>query len=412
MQTRIAERFRNDPDIDEADRILRTCVHCGFCLATCPTYQLLGDELDSPRGRIYLMKKMFEGEAVGDKTQLHLDRCLTCRSCETTCPSGVQYGRLIDIGRAHIEKQVPRSAADRLKRTALQEILPRGQLFGSLLKVGQAVRALLPSELQNKVPVAPARSTWPPARHARKVLVFDGCVQPSMGPNINAAAARVLDRLGISLVRAESAGCCGAVQHHLGDHEASRVSTRRVIDQSWRHVEAGVEAIMFTASGCGAMLVDYAHLLRNDGRYAEKARRYTELSRDISQVLSPFTGELARLARAGRAADATAVAFHSPCTLQHGLKLRGVVEPMLEAVGCRLTPVANPHLCCGSAGTYSILQPYLSKRLLANKVTALEEGRPAVVATANIGCLNHLQGGTRIPVKHWIEIVDERTAAR
>ena len=408
MQTNIADRFRSDPDVAEAESILRTCVHCGFCLATCPTYQLLGDELDSPRGRIYLMKRMFEGDPVTDKTQLHLDRCLTCRSCETTCPSGVKYGRLVDIGRHYVERSVGRSTGDRLRRTALKEVLPRSQLFNPLVKVGQALRPFLPQDLQRKLPPAGAPAAFVRARHARRMILFDGCVQPGLEPGINAAASSVLDALGISLIRPEGAGCCGALAHHLSDHDASMGQARTMIDAWWPSIEAGAEAIVITASGCGAMFKDYGFLLRNDRAYAEKAARACALVRDVSEIVAAESGKLAGLIANRPRLEKARVAFQSPCTLQHGMKIRGVVEQILLGAGFDLTMVANGHLCCGSAGTYSILQPVLSKRLLANKVGALEADRPDVIATANIGCLLHVRSGTRIPVRHWIELVAER----
>jgi glycolate oxidase iron-sulfur subunit len=408
MQTNIAPRFVGDPDVAEAEEILRTCVHCGFCLATCPTYQLLGDELDSPRGRIYLMKRMFEGEPVTEKTQLHLDRCLTCRSCETTCPSGVKYGRLVDIGRVHVERSVGRSSGERLRRTALKEVLPRGQVFNPLLKLGQLFRPFLPGDLQRKVPEARPAPVAPPARHARRMLLLDGCVQPGLAPEINAAAARVLDRLGISLIRVARAGCCGALPHHLNDHDQSRALARANIDAWWPEIEAGAEAIIVTASGCGAMLQDYGHLLRGDAAYAGKAERVAGLVRDAGQAVQAEAGALARLLAGKPPPSARRVAFQSPCTLQHAMKVRGVIEPLLQSAGYELTPVPNGHLCCGSAGTYSILQPALSRRLLENKVGALQTGHPDVIATANIGCLMQIRSGTRIPVRHWIDLVADR----
>ncbi len=430
MKTNLAEFIKSTPEGKEADKILRTCVHCGFCTATCPTYQLLGDELDSPRGRIYLIKEVLEGNRVTAKTQLHLDRCLTCRACETTCPSGVEYGKLVDIGRNIVEKHVPRSPVAAIQRAALRVVLPRPAIFKPLLMVARAMRPLLPSALRRKIPKADGQSIeWPSPSRARKMLVLDGCVQPTLAPGINPATARVLDRLGISLVKEEMAGCCGAVTFHLNRQDDGRNYMRRNIDAWWPHVESGVEAVVITASGCGTMVKEYGHQLAHDPQYAEKAARISDLCRDISEVIvaekekleellaaplstygqSPVSSEVGRYPAPGTASAAKPrVAFHSPCSLQHGLQIRGAVEEILVAAGFELTPVEDSHLCCGSAGTYSILQPELSERLLKNKVDALEAGGPAIVATANIGCLTHIQGGTALQVRHWINLLDER----
>ena len=386
--------------------------HCGFCTATCPTYQLLGDELDSPRGRIYLMKEVLEGNEVTAKTQMHLDRCLTCRACETTCPSGVQYGRLVDIGRNIVDQHVSRPLSQSIMRTALRFVLPRPALFKPLLKIGQSVRPLLPAALKKKIPkLVESYIEWPAPRHARKMLVLDGCVQPSLAPDINPATARVLDRLGVSLIRAEAAGCCGAVTFHLNKQNEALDYIRRNIDAWWPHVEAGIEAVVITASGCGTMVKEYGHLLARDAQYAAKAARITELSKDISEVIFAEKDKLEEVLNsrlAPYASPLTRIAFHSPCSLQHGLQIRGMVEALLVSAGFELTMVPDSHLCCGSAGTYSILQPELSQRLLKNKVAALESGEPALLATANIGCLTHIQSGTALQVRHWINILDER----
>jgi glycolate oxidase iron-sulfur subunit len=415
MKTNLAEFIKSTPEGKEADRILRTCVHCGFCTATCPTYQLLGDELDSPRGRIYLIKEVLEGNQVTAKTRLHLDRCLTCRACETTCPSGVEYGKLVDIGRNIVEQHVPRSPLAALKRAALRAVLPRPAIFRPLFKTGQMLRPLLPAALRKKIPKTGGQNTeWPPSRHARKMLLLDGCVQPTLAPGINPATARVLDRLGISLIKDELAGCCGAVTFHLNRQDDGRDYMRRNIDAWWPHVEAGVEAVVITASGCGTMVKEYGHHLSQDPQYAEKAARISDLCRDISEVVVAEKENLEELLVSPRSAQHAAlspglrVAFHSPCSLQHGLQIRGTVESILAAAGFELTSVPDSHLCCGSAGTYSILQPQLSKRLLKNKVEALVSDGPEIVATANIGCLTHIQGGTALPVKHWINLLDER----
>ena len=407
MQTHLADLIRDTPDGRTADAILRKCVHCGFCTATCPTYQLLGDELDGPRGRIYLMKQLLEGAEVTAKTQLHLDRCLTCRACETTCPSGVEYHRLVDIGRAVVAERVARPLGTRLLRFALREFLPRGWLFGPAYKLGQLFRPLLPAALKAKV--LPGKKSVSAIRrdHPRTMLMLAGCVQPAMSPNINAATARLLDRLGIATIEAEGAGCCGAVRLHLDDHDGARMDARRNIDAWWPHVEAGAEAVVVTASGCGAHVREYAHLLEADPDYAKKAARVTLLARDVAEVLAAEKDGLLRLLEKSVSAGRRALAFHSPCSLQHGLKVRGVAEELLQAAGFALTPVADAHLCCGSAGTYSILQPELSLKLRTNKLACLQAGAPAAIASANIGCIAHLQAGTQTPVRHWVELLDE-----
>jgi len=404
MQTNLADFIKDTPQGQEADAILRKCVHCGFCTATCPTYQLLGDELDGPRGRIYLIKQVLEGKPATEKTQLHLDRCLTCRNCETTCPSGVNYGRLIDIGRDVVDQQVQRPFAQQLVRTALKEALPRPQLFGTAMKLGQAVRPLLPEVLRNKVPEARDAGAWPTRSHARKMLLLDGCVQPAMSPSINAATARVLDKLGIQLQVAPKAGCCGAIRYHLNDQAGGLEDMRRNIDAWWPYIVAGVEAIVMTASGCGVTVKEYGHLLQDDPLYAEKAKRISELTKDLSEIMPVFEAELAHQL-AGKITKR--VAYHPPCTLQHGQQIRGKVESVLRACGIDVNLCADSHLCCGSAGTYSVTQPELSYQLRDNKLKNLEATSPEVIVSANIGCLTHLQSGTETPVRHWIELIDQ-----
>ena len=403
MQTNLADFIKDTPEGQEADAILRACVHCGFCTATCPTYQLLGDELDGPRGRIYLIKQVLEGKPATRHTQLHLDRCLTCRSCESTCPSGVQYGRLADIGRRVVDDQVPRPFMQRMLRTALKETLPRKWLFSPAMKAGQLVRPLLPAALRSKVPARQKSGAWPTTAHARKMLLLDGCVQPSMSPNINAATARVLDALGVQLIVAPRAGCCGALRHHLNDHDAARDDMRRNIDAWWPAVEAGAEAIVMTASGCGSMVKEYGHLLAHDVAYAAKAARIAELTKDLSEIMPAFESQLAtRL----HGKIFRRVAYHPPCTLQHGQQIRGKVEGVLRAVGVDVTLCADSHICCGSAGTYSVLQPAMSYKLRDNKLANLLATHPEEIVSANIGCLTHLQSGTDTPVRHWIELID------
>ena len=407
MQTHLADFIRNTPEGQEADRILRSCVHCGFCLATCPTYQLLGNELDSPRGRIYLIKQMLEGAPVTAKTQLHLDRCLTCRACETTCPSGVEYGKLIDIGRAVVELKVGRSLPAQLQRKALRVLLPKSALFALLFKLGQRFRPLLPAALKAKMLVPSASGAWPTPRHARKMLVLAGCVQPTLAPQINAASARVLDHLGISLVVAPQAGCCGALAYHLNAQDEGLAAMRRNIDAWLPYLEQGVEAIVMTASGCGVTVREYGHYLQHDPAYAEAAARISALTRDVSEIMSAEQAALVQLlSNLKRDRAKTKVAVHTPCTLQHGQKINGVLEALLTAAGFEVADAPERHLCCGSAGTYSITQPELSQRLLKNKIIALETHQPECIVTANIGCMMQLQSGTQKPVTHWIELLD------
>ena len=408
MQTQLAPQFQGTADGQEAEAILRKCVHCGFCTATCPTYQLLGDELDSPRGRIYLIKQVLEGHTPTRSTQLHLDRCLTCRNCETTCPSGVQYGHLVDIGRKIVDAQVPRTLAERATRWVLKEGLP-SPLFGPAMKAGQAVRGLLPESLRAKVPVPEAAGVWPTREHARKVLLLAGCVQPSMSPGINSATARVLDAVGIQTVIAPKAGCCGAVKFHLNDQDGGLAEMRVNIDAWWPQVDSGaVECIVMNASGCGVTVKEYGHHLQHDPQYAEKAARISALTRDLSELLPGIApllqGKLANVHKG-------VVAFHPPCTLQHGQQLRGGVETHLRALGFDVRVAINEsHLCCGSAGTYSVLQPELSKQLRERKLGHLNALQPTVITSANIGCITHLQSGTAIPVRHWVQVLDDALA--
>ncbi|MGV3499629.1 MAG: glycolate oxidase subunit GlcF [Hydrogenophaga sp.] len=406
MQTQLAPEFQHSPAGREAEAILRKCVHCGFCTATCPTYQLLGDELDGPRGRIYLIKQVLEGAEPTRKTQQHLDRCLTCRNCETTCPSGVQYGHLVDIGRAIVDAKVPRPAGERTVRWLLKEGLP-SPLFAPAMKLGQAVRGLLPGALKAKVPEPRPAGAWPTRGHARKVLMLAGCVQPAMAPNINSATARVLDAAGIQTVVASEAGCCGAVKFHLNDQAGGLAQMRANVDAWWPHVEQGVEAIVMNASGCGVTVKEYGHLLRDDPAYAERAARISALTRDLSELLPDLVPTLKpRLARTPDAQRV--VAFHPPCTLQHGQQLRGGVERWLGELGFTVRVArTESHLCCGSAGTYSVLNPALATTLRDRKLDRLGELQPAVIASANIGCITHLQSGSATPVRHWVELLDE-----
>jgi glycolate dehydrogenase iron-sulfur subunit len=407
METKLADWIQDTTAGRAADEILRKCVHCGFCLATCPTYQILGDELDSPRGRIYQIKQVLEGSPATRNTQLHLDRCLTCRSCETTCPSGVQYGRLVDIGRAVVDSQVERPWHERALRWLLREGLTRPWLFGTALKLARSVSWALPPSVRSKVGVNRPAGVLPARVQSRKVLLLNNCVQPSMAPSIDAATARVLDAVGVQSIIAPGSGCCGAIRQHLDDHDGARDNFRRNIDAWWPFVESQqVEAIVINASGCGAMVKEYGHLLRDDPAYADKARCIVELTRDVAEFLPEA------IAAAGISAPPRAqrISFHPPCTLQHGLRIRGTVEALLGGLGAVLVPVRDSHLCCGSAGTYSILQTGLSGELRARKLEALHENSPQIILSANIGCIAHLQGATGTPVRHWIEWVDETLA--
>jgi glycolate oxidase iron-sulfur subunit len=402
MQTSIPQQLLSHPDIAEANDILRACVHCGFCTATCPTYQLLGSELDSPRGRIYLIKEMLESGQASDKTRLHLDRCLTCRSCETTCPSGVRYGRLVDIGREIVAAHAPRSLSAGLLRKAMLSVIPYTKRMALVLTLGRIASPFLPQQLRKKIPPKRFALPEPASSHLRKMLVLEGCVQPLGSPNTNAAATRVLDRLGIELYSVAGAGCCGALNQHLADSEGAKQMMRRNIDAWWPHVEKDVEAIVMTASGCGVMVKDYAEALKHDTAYAKKAERISALTRDLSEIIR--SEDMSKLSNIGIGKK---VACQSSCTLQHGQKLGGVVETILNNCGFTLTPVANSHLCCGAAGTYTLLQPELSQQLLNNKLEALQQGEPEVIVTSNIGCQMHLAGASKVPVMHWIELLDK-----
>ncbi len=388
----------------DAQALLKSCVHCGFCLPACPTYRVLGSELDSPRGRIYLIKQMVEGAPVTEATREHLDRCLTCRSCESACPSGVQYGRLIDLGRELVEQKVPRPAVERTWRHALALVLAQRTVFTPLLRIGQIVRGALPATLSAKIPPRVVTGPRPVARHTRRVVLLEGCVQPGLAPQINAATARVLDRLGISVLTARGEACCGALGHHLGATERARVQARRNVDLCTRLLDDGAEAIVSTASGCGVFVKDYGHLLADDPAYAAKAARVAAATRDLCELIS--VDDLRAAGRIGRTRGR--IAWQAPCTLQHGQRgaTTGRVEALLSAAGYTLTPVASPHLCCGSAGTYSLLQAELSQAVRARKLETLLGGEPVAIATANIGCLEHLRAASPVPVRHWIEWLD------
>ncbi|SEK79383.1 glycolate oxidase iron-sulfur subunit [Roseateles sp. YR242] len=410
MQTHLAPEFQDTPEGQTAEAILRRCVHCGFCTATCPTYQLLGDELDGPRGRIYLIKQVLEGAQPTETTQLHLDRCLTCRNCESTCPSGVQYGQLVEIGRRVVDAKVGRPRQERLRRWLLKEGLT-SSLFKPALRLGQVFRPFVPAALKDKVPTRPHPRAhhWPQHSHPRKVLMLLGCVQPAMHPNINAATARVLDAAGIQTLVADEAGCCGAIRAHLDDHHGGLDDARRNIDAWWPMVDGHnqpVEAIVMNASGCGVQVKDYGRLLAHDPAYAERAAKVSAMTRDLCEFLPAFAPALASHLRANQTRPR--LAYHPPCTLQHGQQIRGGVEGLLRELGFDIAIApADSHLCCGSAGTYSVLQPLLSKQLRNRKLEALAPLAADVIVSSNVGCIQHLQGGTATPVRHWIEVLDE-----
>ena len=422
METHLADWLKDSPDGLEAESILRKCVHCGFCTATCPTYQLLGDENNGPRGRIYLIKQVLEGVEPSLATQGNLDRCLTCRNCESTCPSGVQYGRLVDIGRKLVDEKVQRPIGQTLIRTALREGLTRRWLFDPAMALGKLIRPMLPASIQAKVPEKRASGDWPTRSHPRKVLMLNGCVQPAMMPTIDAATARVLDALGIQAIIEQSSACCGAIRQHLNDHTGAHADIKRNIDAWWPYIETSnkgagitgeVEAIVINASGCGAMVHEYGYILRDDAQYAAKAAKVSALTKDLIQYLAPLTREIKQLVDHAQNAktakpSSTKAAFHPPCTLQHGLQIKGEVEKLLITLGVELSFVSDSHLCCGSAGTYSVTQPVLSKQLRENKLSALQANQPDVILSANIGCITHLQAGTQTPLRHWIEWLDER----
>jgi glycolate oxidase iron-sulfur subunit len=409
MHTKVHQVFATSSaskQATEAKDIIAKCVHCGFCTATCPTYQVLKDERDGPRGRIYLIKQFLETGSITEKSRVHLDRCLTCRSCETTCPSGVEYGRLIEVAREMTQQTLPRDKGSQALRWLLGRVLPNPWIFSKLLFMGRTVKPMLPAVLKNKIPKQRIAATWPQQSHQRVMLAFDGCVQSVTSPTTNVAMARVLEKLSISVVQVPKLGCCGAVNHHLSELEQALTIMRNNIDAWWPAIEAGAEAIVMTASGCGAMVQDYAHLLADDLEYAGKAKKVSELCKDISQVM--LEEDLSSLVVDDSSASKTQkVAVHCPCTLQHAMGQAGAVEQILVKMGVNLAKTKDSHICCGSAGTYSILQPKLSKQLLSNKINSLSIESPQRIVTSNIGCQMHLESKAKVPVDHWIELVDE-----
>ncbi len=400
MDVTLANSFKRNEPAQLAADIIRKCVHCGFCTATCPTYQLLGDESDGPRGRIYLIRELLEKGSATSKTRLHLDRCLLCRACETTCPSGVHYGRLLETGRELLEQVQPRPAVNTLRRKTLAKALVQTPVLNALVKTGVRGRRLLPQSIRKQLPASLPKVPWPVTRHKRKMLVLGGCVQGALSPQTNLSAAMLLDSIGISLLEENKAGCCGAVGLHTSDHAMGLRHARQRIDMWWPLINEGLEAIVFTASGCGVTIKDYGHLLKDDPDYAHKAEKVSDLAKDISEVvlaeikqLDPHIGKQRK------------IAFHPPCTLQHGLKLTGVVEKILSYTGFDLLAVNDSHLCCGSAGTYSLFQPEISNQLRTNKLDALQHHTPEIIATANIGCQQHLKTKANVDVVHWIELL-------
>ncbi len=403
MQTHLADFIKHTDAGREADAILRSCVHCGFCNATCPTYQILGDELDGPRGRIYLIKQVLEGHPVTAHTQRHLDRCLTCLNCETTCPSGVAYGKLLELGRYQVEQRVKRPAGSKALRYLLLSIVPYPNRFKWFTRLGKVFSPLLPKPLKNKLPNPPTTQTemiQPVSNASRKMILLGACVQQQFQPGINHVTKRILSKLNIDTISLKEERCCGAMSHHLGAQKQTLQMIRQNIDAWWPHIESGAEAIVSTASACGLMIKDYGHLMRNDERYAQKAKHIAALTRDISEIIVNEDLSLLKIKPAGR------IAFHPPCTLQHGQKLSGLVDTILTEAGFELLPIANQHLCCGSAGTYSIFQPALANTLKADKLRNLQANQPDIIATANIGCQEHLRSGSKVPVVHWIELLD------
>jgi glycolate oxidase iron-sulfur subunit len=424
MHIELAENYRDTDLGREAESLLGPCVICGQCEPVCPTFRLLDEGWDGPRGRIYLTKLMLEGKepdptslppALSFKTlegkslaanlQLHLDRCLSCRSCETSCPQGVRYCRLLDIGRELVEQEVPRPLKERLARLAVRAVVTHGTRFTALLRTGQALRRFLPAGLRARIPPRRPAGSWPDHAHTRRMVIWQGCVQPALAPDINAAAARVLDRFGIRLIAA-SDGCCGVLSHHLAATDEARAFMRRNIDALWPHIEAGAEALVLTASGCGMHFREYGKLLQDDPHYRDKARRISDMTRDIAEIVVD-EWEDAPLQDGPAPQPVRRIAFQSSCSLQHGEKLNGVVEKLLKRAGFKLVPVTYPFMCCGAAGSYSLLQRSLSELLRARKLETLMASRPTAIATANIGCLTHLAEVSPVPVRHWIELLDE-----
>ena len=404
MEIHLDKKFAEEDWAKEARDIIRKCVHCGFCNATCPTYQLLGHESDGPRGRIYLNTQLLEGQPADRQTQAHLDRCLLCRACETTCPSGVKYSRLLETGRHMLERELPRKGLDHLKRKTMTAVIPNNRLMQSGINLVKPLRGLLPRSMETQLPLSGKHLDRPITTHPRKMLLLEGCAQSSLTPETNAAAARVLDHFGVTLMSESESGCCGAVRLHTSEREQGLNDVKRRIDTWWPAVEAGIEAIVSSASGCGVTVKEYGHLLRDDPEYAATAAKISELTVDLSELL---VAEMRRSPPEREIQNDRKVAFQCPCSLQHGQKLGGQVESLLEQYNYTVLPVVDGHLCCGSAGTYSVLQPELSKQLKADKLKKLQAPTPDIIATANVGCQLHLRPGAQVPVVHWIELLDD-----
>jgi glycolate oxidase iron-sulfur subunit len=419
MQTHFTLAQLADPDLKEADKILRACVHCGFCTATCPTYVLLGDELDSPRGRIYLIKEMLEGgNAATAKVVKHIDRCLSCLSCMTTCPSGVHYMHLVDHARVHIEETYRRPLADRLLRAFLAHVLPRPRhlraaLFAAMLAKPfralargrlAALLALAPGTLPSPSPVDRPQSFPAEGRRRMRVALLAGCAQQALVPSINEATIRLLTRHGCEVVVAAGSRCCGALTHHLGREHAALADVRANVAAWSREIEGGgLDAIVANASGCGTMVKDYGFLLRKEPQWSERAARIAGLARDVSEVVESLG------LRPPRRQSALAVAYHSACSMQHGQRLHAPPRAALAAAGFELREIPEGHLCCGSAGTYNILQPELAAALLARKVAHVESTGAALIAAGNIGCIAQMRRATALPVVHPVELLDWAT---
>jgi glycolate oxidase iron-sulfur subunit len=423
MQTNFSLAQLADPDIAEANKILRACVHCGFCTATCPTYVLLGDELDSPRGRIYLIKEMLENDRPATEDVVtHIDRCLSCLACMTTCPSGVHYMHLVDQARVHIEETYRRPLGDRLLRAMLATLMVRPNLFRWPLLLGLLVKPLAPllhsvgmtrmaamlRLVPNRIPGhAPDLGRVLAGQGERKgrVALLTGCVAPVVSPQINDAAVRLLTRHGVDVVLAAGEGCCGSMAHHMGREPEALAQVRANVDAWIAEIDGGgLDAIVITASGCGTTVKDYGFMLRNDLAYAEKAARVSALARDISEYLATLT-----LSAPSPDRPALKVAYHAACSLQHGQKIIHAPKLLLSKSGFVVEDIAEGHLCCGSAGTYNILQPELAEQLRDRKVRNIERTKAHVIAAGNVGCITQLATGTNIPIVHPVELIDWAT---